>query len=591
MRVLHIVGGSSFGGGSFVIVQLAELARQLGWRVDVLCTDHRFQQELRKAGAGIVELDVIWRDIRPIRDFLGMWRLFRFLKRNPYDLVHTHTSKAGFVGRLAAWLAGTPAICHTVHGFAFHEASPRAQVRFYAILERLAARWCHRIFTVSEFHRQWALRLGIGDERKLAAAPNGIPLERVRAESPRDQVRRSLGAEPDDVVLLTIGRLAPQKGVEDLLEAMPLVVGGLHGRRAHLWLPGDGPLRGRLEQLARNLVISDHVRFPGFRADVGSLLAASDIVVLPSLREGLSIALLEAMAVGRPIVATAIGSNREVTGEGEAALLVPPGEARTLARAITRLIASPALASRLAGRAREIYLARYTEQAMKKSYEIQYRALAEDASARCPPRPWQAAAKRGLDVMAAGAGLVVLGPLMLLLAAAVRATSPGPVLFRQWRVGRHGAPFRIFKFRTMFLHAPDVRNSDGSAFTGPRDPRVTPVGRWLRQTSLDELPQLINVLKGEMSLVGPRPDQPDQLRFYTPEEKLRLRVKPGLTGVAQLAGRNSIPWTRRKQLDVEYVRKYSLALDLTILLKTIPYVLLGHGVYGEDRGLSSGAGQ
>lgn len=583
MRVLHIVGDSAFGGGSIVIVQLAGLARQLGWNVDVLCTNRRFQEELRRAGAGIVELDVIWRDIRPIRDLLGLWRLFRFLKRNPYDLVHTHTSKAGFVGRLAARLAGIPAICHTVHGFAFHEASPRSQVRFYAFLERLAAGCCHRIFIVSEFHRQWALRLGIGDERKLVAISNGIPPERVHAESPRDQVRHSLGAEPDDVVLLTIGRLAPQKGVEDLLEAVPMVIGGLPGRRVHLWLPGDGPLRGWLEQLAQNLGIGDRVRFPGFRADVGSLLAASDIVVLPSLREGLSIALLEAMAAGKPIVATTIGSNREVTGEGEAALLVPPGAADALARSIAKLIADPALACWLAGKAREIYLARYTEQAMSKSYEIEYRALAGESVARSPMRWWQAAAKRGLDVVAAVTGLAILGPLMLLLAAAIRASSPGPALFRQWRAGRDGAPFRIFKFRTMFLHVPDVRNSDGSAFTGAQDPRVTPLGRWLRLTSLDELPQLLNVLKGDMSLVGPRPDQPDQLRFYTPEEKSRLRVKPGVTGLAQLSGRNSIPWARRKQLDLEYVRKYSVLLDLTILLKTIPYVLIGHGVYGEDR--------
>lgn len=586
MRVLHIVGNSAFGGGSIIILRLAQLAHNQGWHVDVLCTDPRFQEELQRAGIGVVDLGVIWRDIRPIRDLRGLHRLYRFLKRNPYDLVHTHTSKAGFVGRLAAHVAGIRSICHSVHGFAFHEASPPNEIRFYALLERLAARWCGRIITVSEFHRQWALRLGIGDERKVVAIPNGIPLERVTTAADRERVRASLGAAPDDVVLVTIGRLAAQKGIEYLLQAMTAVARGTE-RNVLLWLPGDGPLRPELEQMARDLAISDRVRFPGFRNDVGALLAASDIAVLPSLREGLSIALLEAMAAGKPIVATTIGSNHEVTCEGEAALLVPPGDPQCLALAITQLIAEPLQAQRLAASARKIYLHRYTEPFMWKLYETEYRALAEEAAASACTTWWQAAAKRATDVAVAAVGLAVLSPLMLLLAAAVRATSPGPALFRQARLGKNGVPFQILKFRTMIVNAPDLRNPDGSAFTGAQDARVTPLGRWLRLSSLDELPQLINVLRGDMSLVGPRPDQPDQLRFYTPEEKARLLVKPGITGLAQLSGRNHIPWIERKQMDLEYVKKRSLLLDFMILLRTIPAVLVARGVHGKEQRASS----
>ncbi|MBI4874395.1 MAG: sugar transferase [Acidobacteria bacterium] len=183
--------------------------------------------------------------------------------------------------------------------------------------------------------------------------------------------------------------------------------------------------------------------------------------------------------------------------------------------------------------------------------------------------------KRMMDIAVCLAALPLAGPLLLLAALAVKLTSPGPVLFTQWRLGRDGVRFRLLKLRSMAVDAPDLRNPDGSAFSGDRDPRVTPVGRFLRRTSLDELPQLLNVLRGEMSLVGPRPDQVDQLRFYTPAERRKLLVQPGLTGLAQIGGRNTISWTERKALDVEYVDRQSFRLDCAILWRTIPCVLFG----------------
>jgi lipopolysaccharide/colanic/teichoic acid biosynthesis glycosyltransferase len=170
--------------------------------------------------------------------------------------------------------------------------------------------------------------------------------------------------------------------------------------------------------------------------------------------------------------------------------------------------------------------------------------------------------------------LIVLSPLLLAVAIAVRCGSRGPAIFRQRRLGRHARPFSLLKFRTMIHNAPDLRNDDGSAYTGSSDPRVTALGGLLRRTSLDELPQLWNVLRGDMSIVGPRPDQVDQLSYYTAAERRKLEVRPGLTGLAQISGRNRISWSRRKELDVEYVERRCLRLDLEIILKTIPYILL-----------------
>jgi lipopolysaccharide/colanic/teichoic acid biosynthesis glycosyltransferase len=190
----------------------------------------------------------------------------------------------------------------------------------------------------------------------------------------------------------------------------------------------------------------------------------------------------------------------------------------------------------------------------------------------------QLALKRAMDVSGALAGLFILSPLFLVCAVLVRGSSPGPILFRQQRLGRLGEPFLILKFRTMLSDAPDLRNPDGSAFSGSSDPRVTPIGRFLRSTSLDELPQLWNVVRGEMSLIGPRPDQCNQLIHYRPEELEKLRMKPGLSGLAQISGRNAISWECRKALDCQYVRNWSIALDLSILIRTIPLVLFQRGI-------------
>ena len=194
-------------------------------------------------------------------------------------------------------------------------------------------------------------------------------------------------------------------------------------------------------------------------------------------------------------------------------------------------------------------------------------------------KPRQRIIKRATDIAISLFVLALSSPLFLLLLLAVRLDSRGGALFRQARVGRDGKLFTIYKLRTMVANAADLRNPDGSTFNAERDPRITRVGRLLRRTSLDELPQLINVLKGDMSIVGPRPDLPDQVRYYTDRQKKRLAVKPGLTGWAIIHGRNNLPWETRRELDVQYVESYSLWLDCLILLRTLALVLARKGVY------------
>ncbi len=202
------------------------------------------------------------------------------------------------------------------------------------------------------------------------------------------------------------------------------------------------------------------------------------------------------------------------------------------------------------------------------------------------PRPGRARfAKRTLDVFGSALGLIVLAPLLLLIALAVKLTSRGPVVFVQARCGLGGRRFRFYKFRTMVQDAEarkreleHMNEMKGPIFKIRRDLRITPLGRVLRKLSLDELPQLWNVLKGEMSLVGPRPPTPDEVARYTPRQAQRLSVIPGITGLWQVSGRSEISdFERWIDLDLEYARTWSMWLDLRILLKTVIVVVRVRG--------------
>jgi lipopolysaccharide/colanic/teichoic acid biosynthesis glycosyltransferase len=187
---------------------------------------------------------------------------------------------------------------------------------------------------------------------------------------------------------------------------------------------------------------------------------------------------------------------------------------------------------------------------------------------------------RAVDVALASVGLVVAAPAIAIAAVAIRVTSPGPAIYRQRRVGKGGREFDLLKLRTM------VQGSDPVGIGTPiteGDPRITKVGAFLRRFSLDELPNLVNVLRGEMAIVGPRPTIPAQVAGYTDHQRRRLDVKPGLTGWAQINGRTQLAWTDRIELDVWYVEHRSLGLDLRILARTAGLLLSGRGLYTGDK--------
>lgn len=195
--------------------------------------------------------------------------------------------------------------------------------------------------------------------------------------------------------------------------------------------------------------------------------------------------------------------------------------------------------------------------------------------------------KRVLDIVVSAILLVLLMPLFITVAFAIRLEDPGPILFKQQRVGRWGALFTMWKFRSMYTDAEDRKKElmaqnemdGGVIFKMKDDPRVTKVGRIIRKTSIDELPQLWNVLKGEMSLVGPRPPVPREVDEYSLSDRRRLEVIPGITCIWQVSGRSDIPFDQQVELDVQYIQSQSFWTDIKILLKTVPALLFGTGAY------------
>jgi len=385
-KLLHIKGSSPFGGDCVLMLELGRAARERGFDVDVLAIDPHFQDLIRKEGLGLVDLDVIRREIRPFWDLRGLMRLTAFLSRSEYSIVHTHTSKPGIVGTLAARLAGIPAVIHTVHLLPFHEETGRIATAAYVGVERLAARWCDRIVTVSDFQRDWALRAGIGRPEKIVSIPNGVPTQRAQPRRSRAEVRAELGVG-DAFMMLSTGRLAEQKGLEHLIRAAGLLRQDLP--TAKIFLAGDGPLELELSRLVSDLGLEDMVALLGLRSDVGDLLAASDLVVLPSLWEGLSISLLEAMAAGKPVVTTTVGGNREVTNDGETAVLVPPKDPASLAAAIRALVADRSRLDELGRRGQEAQRGRYSLQRMLDAYFDEYDRLLRRQSSRASRRQIQ----------------------------------------------------------------------------------------------------------------------------------------------------------------------------------------------------------
>ena len=211
IRVLQVVGGSKFGGAVWVIMSYVEALQEHGCEVTVCTSVEPVADVFRAAGCEIVSIEEMTREINPWRDLVALVKLTRVCRQGRFEVVHTHTSKGGFIGRAAARLAGVPVVLHTAHGFAFHESSSPVGAAVYTRLERLAGRWSDNLLTVSDYHRRWAIRERLAAPERIVTVRNGISRSRLVVVRDRCEVRSELGIEENEVLLVSIGRLATQK--------------------------------------------------------------------------------------------------------------------------------------------------------------------------------------------------------------------------------------------------------------------------------------------------------------------------------------------------------------------------------------------
>jgi len=352
-RVLHVVTRLDLGGAQ---------------QNTLYCVSHhdraRFEVGLMAGRGGVLDPDaeamsdanvelVGWlkHAIAPLADPMAVMRLAVALRKRRVDVVHTHSSKAGIVGRWAAWLAGVPCIVHTVHGWSFNDAQPAPTRRLYLGLERLTARITHRLVVVSEADRRRGLELGIGREDRYRLVRSGIDAREYRAPSQsRERIREQLGFDADDIVVGTLACLKPQKAPLDFVEAARLA--RRSDPRLRFFIAGDGPLRGAVEERIASAGLRDDVKLLGWRRDAVDLVHAMDLFLLTSRFEGLPRAVLQAMAAGVPVVATAVDGTPEVVIDGESGILIPPGRPEVAAERLVALGDDPEARARLAAAAR-----------------------------------------------------------------------------------------------------------------------------------------------------------------------------------------------------------------------------------------------
>lgn len=375
MRILHLITRLDRGGSATnTLLTVAGLPPAYGQSliygrtVEYPRLARRLERQIDMA-----ELPELVRSPSPLKDVVALLKIYRLLRKGRFDLVHTHTSKAGILGRIAARWAGVPHIVHTPHGQAFNGYAGRVVTRLFVLLERWAASFTDRIIGLTDQEIRDNLERGIGNPEQFINIPSGIDLKRFETAQKRpEEAKVSLGLSPAARLIGSVGRFEPVKGHAYLLDAFTMLAPRFPD--LHLVLVGDGELQPELRSRAQESGLIDRVLFLGWREDIPTLLHAFDLFAFPSLSEGMGRALVEAMAAGLPIVASKVCGIPEVLAHGEAGCLVEPASALSLARGIETLLLDPELRYRLASAACERARS-YSVESMLQKIEAVYQSV------------------------------------------------------------------------------------------------------------------------------------------------------------------------------------------------------------------------
>ena len=424
----------------------------------------------------------------------------------------------------------------------------------------------------SPAYRDYLIQKGVAAE-KISLISNGVHPSLFDPQSRGEGIRDRWGLQGKFVVTYA-GALGLANDLPTLLDAANLLRDQVPIR---FLLVGDGKERTRLENMARlrqmtNLLFTGAVS----KEEIPEVLAASDACVailknIPMFRTTYPNKVFDYMAAGRPTILAIDGVIRQVMEASGGGVFVPPGDSVSLAGAVRKLKDDPSLAQRMGGSARAHVEEHFDRRQQAEDFEKLIQRVAR-AGKKKSSQFYRRYGKRLLDLCLSIPALILFSPFLAGMTLLVRICLGSPVFFRQKRPGFKGNPFTILKFRTMA----DLRDQRGGLL--PDWERLTPLGKFLRRSSLDELPELLHVLKGEMSLVGPRPLLMNYLGRYSPEQRRRHELRPGVTGWTQVNGRNGLTWEEKFRLDLWYVDHCSFLLDLKILFRTVKKVFACEGI-------------
>ena len=443
-------------------------------------------------------------------------------------------------------------------------------------LERfLYARATH-ILVNSPAYRDYLIDKGI-PAAKISFIPNGVDPDMFDPDIKGERIRQEFNLTGKFVVTYA-GALGIANDIQTILRAAHRL---RENSAIHFLIVGAGKEGGNLERLARELGLTN-VTFAGSRpkSEMAEILAASDACVatlknIQMFSMTYPNKIFDYMAAARPTILAIDGVIRDVVESAKGGIFVPPGDDAKLAEAARYLCEDRERAERMGRAARAFVVEHFNRHQQAADFVRLMRELASGNATAKQAGFYSRAGKRLFDLALTACALILLSPLLTTLALMVRAKLGSPVLFRQQRPGQNGRPFTLMKFRTMT----DAKDEGGRLL--PDASRLTSFGQFLRSASLDELPELFNVLKGEMSLVGPRPLLMEYLDRYSAEQARRHEAKPGITGWAQINGRNAISWEEKFKLDVEYVDRLSLGFDMKIIWLTLIKILKREGISAE----------
>ena len=382
IRILRVIGRLNVGGPALHVAYLSAGLAERGYETTLVAGNvARGEDSMSFAAEGlgvpVVRLGEMRRDISPVRDTRTVAQLVRLIRETRPDILHTHMAKAGAVGRVAALAAGEarpPVILHTFHGHVLRHYFDPVRNAAFRRLERWLARTTTTLVAVSPQVRDELVELGVAPAQKFVVVRLGIELaERASAPDARDEQRRMLGIPPERFVVGWIGRMTEVKRTDDVLRTFRQLRGT--GVDACLCLVGDGPDRPALERRAKALGIMRDTLFLGFQRDVAPFYAAFDALLLPSISEGTPVSAIEALAAGRPVVATRVGGVPDVVRDGEDGLLAEAGAIDELSERLTRLARDPALRERMGNSGRERVTARYGVDRLVDEMDSLYRSL------------------------------------------------------------------------------------------------------------------------------------------------------------------------------------------------------------------------